>query len=492
MVGLRETDEIIYDSNLVANQTIISIFRKANANSVVLSSNFWNNSKRKIFWSKYQIKETDMRQKTATFSSPNYFDLTTGQYVVLITSPYHENFGGVILSVEYNEDTGMYDYQCQDFTRPYLSKVSFLSTGDMTLHALLRSLLTFGGLTATPSAKDLEAWKYYLAGLLPAYAYEQSQYGSAIKFNPMTAPIIAWVKDKRIIDVIQDLIYGTGAYIDVYADNYGVLQIEPYNVNEWLYTGLQLRNNEITTRKPKFDTTNILTGVRVYSNKVGVQDKYISSQELITLDLSAFFGAYSTGIQDPTENNTTKSATSTTNNSANTTNGNPYGLPGKKVWICADGGSGDFKTEMGNKLKNKGWDVHISGTGPSYHYNDYFNVTKDYVYCMIANGFCAGSVREAYSTKIQNVLKSKNVKLVMIFDTRTWTDPKGMKPYRYGDFTGYNAGRAWDDNFSSSDPSIKNVMEWLKKNNALWCSSPSVDGVVDQFLAGGYLKWANK
>ena len=77
----------------------------------------------------------------------------------------------------------------------------------------------------------------------------------------------------------------------------------------------------------------------------------------------------------------------------------------------------------------------------------------------------------------------------MIFDTRTWTDPKGMKPYRYGDFTGYNAGRAWDDNFSSSDPSIKNVMEWLKKNNAIWCASPSVDGVLEQFLAGGYLKY---
>lgn len=493
MVGLRETDEIIYDSNLVANQTIISIFRKANANSVVLSSNFWNNSKRKIFWSKYQIKETDMRQKTATFSSPNYFDLTTGQYVVLINSPYHENFGGVILSVEYNEDTGMYDYQCQDFTRPYLSKVSFLSTGDMTLHALLRSLLTFGGLTATPSAKDLEAWKYYLAGLLPAYAYEQSQYGSAIKFNPMTAPIIAWAKDKRIIDVIQDLVYGTGAYIDVYADNYGVLQIEPYNVNEWLYTGLQLRNNEITTRKPKFDTTNILTGVRVYSNKVGVQDKYISSQELITLDLSAFFGAYSTGIQDPTENNTAKSATSTTNNSSNTTNGNPYNSKSKKIWINSDNGSDGFKNSIISILKNKGWTVKDGGTCSNCHYSGYEKVTKDYsVYATLYNGFCAGTIQEAYSTKIQNILKSKGVQLVVMWDTSDWTNPQGMKPYRYGDFSGYTAHRAWDDNFSSSDPTIKNVSDWLKKKDAKYCAYPTAEGVVEQFLAGGYFKWANK
>ncbi|MBR3214266.1 MAG: hypothetical protein IKF79_07145, partial [Methanosphaera sp.] len=59
----------------------------------------------------------------------------------------------------------------------------------------------------------------------------------------------------------------------------------------------------------------------------------------------------------------------------------------------------------------------------------------------------------------------------------------------YRDFTGYNAGRAWDDNFSSSDPSIKNVAKFLKDNNAVYCAYPNVSGAIEQFLAGGYYKW---
>ena len=77
--------------------------------------------------------------------------------------------------------------------------------------------------------------------------------------------------------------------------------------------------------------------------------------------------------------------------------------------------------------------------------------------------------------------------MVVVFDTRTWTS--GMKPYRYGDFSGYNAKRAWDDNFSSSDPSINNVGQWFKSKGAKYCAYPNVDGAIEQFLAGGYFKW---
>ena len=49
-----------------------------------------------IHYSKYSIKETDLRIKTATFSSPDYIDLTTGMYAILISSKYHENFSGIV------------------------------------------------------------------------------------------------------------------------------------------------------------------------------------------------------------------------------------------------------------------------------------------------------------------------------------------------------------------------------------------------------------
>ena len=94
--------------------------------------------------------------------------------------------------------------------------------------------------------------------------------------------------------------------------------------------------------------------------------------------------------------------------------------------------------------------------------------------------------------KIQNFLKNKGVTLVVMWDTSGWTNPQGMEPYKYGDFSGYNAGRAWDDNFSSSDPSINNVSSWLKSNNAIYCANPTAEGIVNQFLAGGYFKSTGK
>ena len=133
-------EKVYYDVNLVQNQSHIFVYRLINANSLILDNNCWNESLT-IYWSKYQIKETDMRQKTATFTSPHYFDLTTGLYSVLITSPFHEDFGGVILSVEYDKSTGLYNYQCQDFSRKYQSKFNLISTNN-TYYDLLRLFLT--------------------------------------------------------------------------------------------------------------------------------------------------------------------------------------------------------------------------------------------------------------------------------------------------------------------------------------------------------------
>ena len=486
MAGIWNSYQMISDTNLVKDQTKILVTQFKDARPITVYYDAIDQS-HEIYWSKYQIKESDRRQKTATFSSPNYFDLTTGKYWIFIISPYHDDFGGQILNVSYNEDTGMYDYQCQDGTRPYLSKFSFWSRS-YTVYAVLRHLVSLGAVSLNPTQQQLEKYKDMISGLLPENAYEQAPYGSTIAFNPMKDIKKVWFKDKRVIDIIQDLVYGSGAYIDVYFDKFGLLHIEPYNRYEWLNSGLTLFPNELTKREMKFDITNVITSVSFSPSKMEAPDAAYS-RDLLHLDLGLIFGPLmgSVNVQS-TDTNSGSGGTTNTNTTVNN-NGNPFGLSGKNVWINADNGSGDFKNDMANKLKNKGWNVHVGGTGPGYHYNDYFNVGSNYVYVTIYNGFCAGTIREAYSSKIQNTLRSKNVVLCVVFDTRTWTNPKGMAPYKYGDFTGYNAGRAWDDNFSSSDPSINNVMQWLKNNNAKWCASPTVDGVIEQFLAGGYLKY---
>ena len=99
----------------------IAHFKNPNIMNTYIDS--WKNAKT-LHYSKYQIKETDLRVKTATFSSPDYIDLTTGLYAVLISSRYHENFSGIVLDVDYDPSTGIYNYQCQDWSRTYMRKTA--------------------------------------------------------------------------------------------------------------------------------------------------------------------------------------------------------------------------------------------------------------------------------------------------------------------------------------------------------------------------------
>ena len=169
-----------------------------------------------------------------------------------------------------------------------------------------------------------------------------------------------------------------------------------------------------------------------------------------------------------------------------TNNINPYGINGKKVFIDADGGSDAKKWDLARALTAAGWEVTVGKTFSNAHYEDYFNVPSNHVLITLYNGFCAGTIRELASSGIQNLLKAKNVVCVPIWDTTNWVNPNGMGPYRYGDFSGYSASRAWDDNFSTTDPSISNVAQYLAANNIKYCAYPTTDGIMYQFLNGGY------
>ena len=118
MVALKKTSEVQEDSNLYTNYARIYITRRKVAQGY---GSKWN-AYHAVHWSDYQIKESDMRVKTAKFTSNTYLDLTTGVYTVLISSKYHEDFAGAILAVDYDEDTGLYEYQCQDWSRTYQNK----------------------------------------------------------------------------------------------------------------------------------------------------------------------------------------------------------------------------------------------------------------------------------------------------------------------------------------------------------------------------------
>lgn len=479
MVRFVETTEELNDTNLSRSSTKLFIGRLKDSRQ--LSGDLVEKGVETLF-SKHQIKETDMRVKTASFTTNQPLDLTDGQFCVLIASPQFENFSGVILSEEYDEKTGLYTYQCQDWSRKLMGKRNWRYVNG-SMWSLLCNLITNNGVPLDYTQKDLDEYKYHLSGLRPRSEYNQVDWGSIVNFNPMSQQNYLLIRDKSSMEVIRDIVYGSGAYIDLYFNDNGVLQVEPYHKLDWMNTGVHIDHREVSEVKVKFDTTNIITKVIVTNGDTFTDMGQKYENDLLT----AFFGVMSTTLTNKVED-TTKS-TSSSSSGAVASNGNPYGSKAKKIWINADNGSGSMKSAVANVLKNKGWDVHVGRTGSNVHYEDYFNVTSDYqCYATLYNGFCAGTIREAYSSSIQNTLKKKGVTLVVMWDTSGWTNPQGMQPYRNGDFTGYNAGRAWDDNFSSSDPSINNVAGWLKSKGAIYCASPTAEGIVDQFLKGGYFK----
>ena len=165
---------------------------------------------------------------------------------------------------------------------------------------------------------------------------------------------------------------------------------------------------------------------------------------------------------------------------------NPFGITGKNVYIDADMGSDAKKWDLARAFTAAGWNVIVGKTHSNAHYEDYFKVPSNYVLITIYNGFCAGTIRELASRYIQNVLKSKNCVCVPVWDSIGWTNPDGMGPYRYGDFAGYSAKRAWDDNFSIVDPAIKNVAQYMSSNNIKYCTYPTTEGIMYQFANGGF------
>lgn len=480
MVAITKTNEVNYDVNLIQNHTFIYVTRKADARQMWIN---WK-SKDLIYWSSYSIKETDMRKETATFTSPQYLDLTTGQYCVLISSPYHKNFAGIILSNEYDEDTGMYTYQCQDFSRTYQGKVEFVAV-NVTVHRILKMLLTKGwiGLNGKITDAQKKEWSKVLSGLKPAYQYEQKLYGASKNSNPMTEKVNMVAKDKSFIDAIRDLVYGSGAYIEVYFDSYGICHINPYHKDD-LKKGLVLSANTVTNRKFKFDTTNIITGAVVQSKDKLKAGTYYGSSQVLNLDITAFFGDLAGSVnQDSTSNNSSSNGSSKKSTTTKNKN-NPYNTKKKKVYITSDKigtktADKKFMNDIAAKLKKNGWTTKVVGRGPNAHSETHMKNYKDGVWFCIYGGADAAVFKETVGkNSYTNKLKKNNLRTVIGMhgggDIR-----KGGKYYKF-------LPRAHDDNYSpKSFKGIKYPLSVLTKGKVPIMYASTADKMVAKFLAGG-------
>lgn len=486
MTAIVKTNKTLFDTNLVDDEnTHIFISRKDTAKNIIID---WKN-KDEIVWTEYDIDETDMRQKTAKITTPQYLDLTTGQYCVLITTRDHEDFSGIFLEdeVEFNPEKGLYTYQCQDFSRAYQGKHDTI-VKNVKAHRLLQFLITCGEYPLTGKVKKSvkKSWKKVLSGLRPAYQYDQEFYGSTFRFNPMTAPVTAIIRNQSWIETIRNIIYGSGAYIDVYFDKYGILHVEPYHKNDLYNTGLYLTTPEIASAKFKFDATNIVTGVVVQSTDNTKVGKYYSGSSLVNLDLSVFFGNLTGMISNPNQS-TTKISTGKSNtgkkSSTATKTSNPYGTKKKNVYLNIDsinGHSSDMKkmNDMKKILKKNGWKVTVVGVGSEAHWKQRAKVKNGIWFCLYG-GACAGTLKEhCTSSWFLNPLKKNKSRVVVGFFPPAGSILKGGRYYKH-------LGPAHDWQGNQSYANIDYPAKFLSNHGVPFMYAKNASEMVSKFLAGG-------
>ena len=433
-----------------------------------------------------------MRVKTATFTSPDYLDLTTGTYCVLISSPYHENFAGIILKVEYDPSSGLYNYQCQDFSRVYQSKFELIGQ-KIKVHRLLQFLITRGAISTNGKVTDslLNEYKNVLSGLRPAYQYEQEYFNPSIKdFNPMTMKYDYLIRDKSYIEVIRDIVFGSGAFIDVYFDDYGILHVEPYMKDEWLNTGLHLTTQELMESKYTFDTTNIITSVIVKNSDSKKGGTAYKSIDLVDLNLSAFFGSITAMIGSDSKTNTSTGASSNAKNTvkkktSNTKSktSNVYGTKKKNIYLNTDsitGYSSDMKRmkDMKKLLEKHGWNVHITGVGAEAHWKQRDKVKNGIWFCLYG-GACAGTLKEhCTSSWFLNPLKKNKSRVVVGFFPPSGNIRHGGKYYKH-------LGPAHDWQGNRAYANIDYPAKFLSKKGVPFMYANNAKQMVSKFLAGG-------
>lgn len=368
----------------------------------------WRNSQELPFIS-YDIDEQNYREKTATIKTNQYLDLSAGSWQVLIVGK-HENFAGVILTDDYDAANNTYTYNCKDFHLLYNDKYT-KTYKKATGRRILTDLLTFNKIAELQGKvskkkklrkdkvtgyplKHLKKFSRQLNGMMANSRYEMKNYGSKQLFNPLTKQYKNQkLENKTLYELIKAYTVGTGAFIDLYLNDYGTFIIKPFDIANW--------------RKPKYLITDVYNNLKFKSSVENiVTDVTIDGKSnKTTLDITG--GKYELNdiyIQNTSSITTEK--TSSSSNKDNKTNqtsnkSHPYHCKNKELWLNMDTRSNvssdsAWLKKVQKELEKLGWKVHYLGVGPGYVGNSkYFSQAKNGLFVTIDNGVDPDVLREA-------------------------------------------------------------------------------------------------
>ena len=347
-----------------------------------------------IKFTSYEIDETDPRVKTAKVTTNHYFDLTNGMVQVCIANPFHENFAGQIIDVDFDKKTKLYTYKVQDGRRQYQSKRVLVLPANTNVYSALKALLLAPSLTSygrgTPNLDEQSKLNpELLAGLhnLKDYNLKFSPISKAQNsFEQKCPEILSYDTD---MDKIMALAHYNDTPTDVWFDTNFVCHIDPIDLDKWLNTGIRLRLSDMVEYKESFDLTNIITGVNIKDPTQAATNNYYEDWK----ELRWFFGP-NVAMIDPA---TTQTSTGSSGSTATTTSSGSDSrgiMSGKKVFdVGQDSGIvPDYRLDLIRALREKGHTVNDLGVGDSVVQNNGLrSSSKGHIGIFICNGICCGT-----------------------------------------------------------------------------------------------------
>lgn len=428
----------------------------------------WNNCYQ-IPFEKFSIDEGDHENRTATFTSDTNLELEDKSVAIKITGDF-PTFSGLVLSKQ-KKPQDIYEYKCQDWNRLYMSK-PYMDENKATID-IVKQLLNFGA----SSTSNVHA------GLLDVSKYEQSKYGSVVSFNPMKNKKQIEGSDKTVKEWIEYLIYSQHPFIRIHYNNTGRMLFTPYHFNDYVKEVASFHYTDLTDFDWTFNLTDLITDVDVNGKNMSVAQLFNS------YDPYKFMAMLKTNEREQETNNTSKTVnTKTKTNKSN----NPYNTKRKHVWVSMDswmGGSTDRKyfNTVCSTLKKQGWKVHKIGIGPQTHDENHIasSGAKNGIWLTVYGGVDVGCIRETcFDTSYKNALLKRNLLPVIAFNS-TADIRKGGNGYK-------RIRKAWDDNYSAGDTTLKYPGACMAQCGVPWLQVPGnhPEKLGLLFCAGGDSKIA--
>lgn len=329
-----------------------------------------------IPWSSVSVSEEDYEVKTAEFTTHEKIDLTSGRVYVLIQGD-PGSFGGIIIKREYDAQSRMYTYTCQEYMARVLSNTIYaIYNKSKTVYDWIKEILDdigvpdaglgeledyahavdqqyldevkseetannnadADGSTSTPNTNTTptDATNNTNGNTdsnstpgadSPTTTGTNTNSNDAVVENPFEKKPKGIYDKQTILDHFRTLIFDYGVHVRLYGDVTGIPIFKAYEKDEWMNKGwyLQKELGYQTDYHTSFDITNVVTQVGVKNiEALKPTGELYTSEDLLGDNLAQYFGRMGTIVDNPTPQGGTSATTSANQEEYQDKDGNKY------------------------------------------------------------------------------------------------------------------------------------------------------------------------